>query len=301
MMPQNPLSNPKAWENYFKDIVRLHYKPANYFDVPDKHVGDFGIECFTHSGHVFQCYLPEQSSDIAKLVTAQKKKINSDIKKITVDNVAECQKLFGELKVTRWILATPFHESARLAQFCAEKSLDVRNLNVPYIDKEFQIMVHTERDYPQESFSLKKTNYQLSLDLDSVTSEKALAWIDINSTFLEKLDLKLPKIDPSKVVERKNFLIQKYLDYQNLLELLKNDWIDIYQVIFRCIQNREDNLVGQFMLSPDSTLPSHVMKEEINQLKIDITDEIKTLKGTDLEKITWGVISDWLIRCPLDF
>jgi hypothetical protein len=33
----------------------------------------------------------------------------------------------------------------------------------------------------------------------------------------------------------------------------------------------------------------------------NIIEEVKSFKGTDLEKIKWGVIADWLIRCPLDF
>ncbi|MGB0733692.1 MAG: hypothetical protein ACPGPF_07995, partial [Pontibacterium sp.] len=106
-MTVDPTSDPKSWENYFKDIIRVHYQPANYNDVPDKHAGDFGIECYTLNGHVFQCYLPEQVADVGKLVDAQKSKIRKDIKKFTVDNVSELTTLFGDLKISRWILATP--------------------------------------------------------------------------------------------------------------------------------------------------------------------------------------------------
>lgn len=122
-MYANPDSDPKMWEEYFKSIVRMHYKPANYCDLPDTHGGDFGIECYTLNGHVFQCYRPEQFADVDKLVKAQRKKISNDIKKFSVDNVKDFKELFGPLKISRWILATPYNKSAKLRSYCSQKSV----------------------------------------------------------------------------------------------------------------------------------------------------------------------------------
>lgn len=300
-MYTDPNSDPKTWEAYFKSIIRMHYKPANYCDVPDEHGGDFGIECYTLNGYVFQCYRPEQSSDIEKLHKAQIKKISTDIKKFTTKNSSELAKLFGDLKISRWILCTTHNRSAKLRQYCTIKSLEVRKMNIPYITDDFQILVQTDKDYIQESFILKKDQFQLNIDFNETTLDGAVKFIYENVTFLEKLDLKIPKMCASKRHnETKNFLIQKYLDYQNLLDILKKEWIEIYQAVYKCIQNRENNLVGLFIVSPDMK-PSSILKEQISTLEQNISDEISTLKPADLEKITWGVISDWLIRCPLDF
>jgi len=299
---KDPKSDPKEWERYFKDIVRLHYRPANYRDVPDKHIGDFGIECYSLNGHVFQCYLPEQTSDIKKLVKAQKEKIRKDIEKLAVKNILPLIKLFGDVKISRWILATSCNESAELAQYCAEKSLEVRHHNIPYISKDFQILVHTEQDYPQEVLALRRDFYQLEIGFDNISIEKAGDWISSNSSFLSKLSLKIPKITSSEVDinNRSRFIVQKYLEYENLLETLKTEWTDIYEVIYSCIRVREENLAGRFLVS-NELLPTGIIKEEIEKLNNDIAGNVKTLKGSDLEIITWGVISDWLIRCPLDF
>ena len=137
---KDPTSSPKEWEEYFKNIVRLSYGASNYKDVPDKHVGDFGIECFTLNGHVFQCYLPEQTSDTKKLVEAQRSKINGDIAKFTNKNVEDLTKLFGKIKISRWILATNASVSAMLIQFCTQKALEVRKSGIEYISDEFEIL-----------------------------------------------------------------------------------------------------------------------------------------------------------------
>lgn len=299
----NPKNSPKDWEKYFKDIVRLHYLPANYRDVPDKHVGDFGIECYTLTGHVFQCYLPEQTADLKKLVDAQRNKINSDIKKFTDTNVVELTKLFGKIRITRWILATSANESAVMAQFCAQKSIEVRDLGISYISDDFEILIHTEIEYPKEVSSLRRENYQMSFEFNDTSLESATVWISQNSEFLSKLDMKLPKIksDPAKLIEIRTFIIQKYLDYQNLMDLLRLEWASIYSVVFNCIQHRENSLIGRFILDDGKTLPGEVIKDEMMKLHNNISEEVKSFKGTDLEKIKWGVIADWLIRCPLDF
>lgn len=299
----NPQNSPKDWENYFKNIVRLHYLPANYRDVPDKHVGDFGIECYTLSGHVFQCYLPEQVSDVKKLVDSQRNKINKDIKKFTEINVLELRKLFGEIIISRWILATSANDSAALAQFCAQKSIEVRELGISYVSHDFEILVHTESEYPKEVGFLRKETYQLNFNFNSTTTEGAVCWIDENTEFLSKLDMKLPKIkhESDRILEIRTFIIQKYLDYQNLMDLLRLEWSDIYSTVFNCIQHRENSLIGRFILDSDNILPGDVIKEEMLKLHDNILEDVKSFKGTDLEKIKWGVIADWLIRCPLDF
>ncbi|EDE2676126.1 hypothetical protein GFI46_23145 [Salmonella enterica subsp. enterica] len=299
----DPHSDPKAWESYFKSIIWLHYKPANCCDLPDSHGGDFGLECYTLNGHVFQCYLPEQSSDIDKLYKAQQKKIYNDIQKSSKDNVKQLEELFGTLKISRWILATPYNKSAKLSQYCTKKSLKVRQLGLSYVADDFQIIVQTENSYSQEAFLLRRDSYQLSLNLDDTTVEGAMEFISDNSSFLEKLNLKLPKIHDtiSRQEQIRNFLIQKFLDYQNLLDTLKKNWVDIYEIVYKCIQQRESNLVGMFMLAPSNAQPSRIMTDQIESLKKCIEEEVPTFKQADLEKITWGVISDWLIRCPLDF
>ncbi|MBC8952289.1 hypothetical protein [Xenorhabdus sp. PB62.4] len=299
----DPNSDPKVWEQYFKSIIRLHYKPANCCDMPDSQNGDFGIECYTLSGHVFQCYLPEQSSDVEKLVKAQRRKISTDILKFTKKYKSDLELLFGDIKISRWILATPYSKSSKLTQYCTQKSLRVRALNLPYVADDFQILVQTDNDYITERLLLRRGNFQLNLDIDDTTIENVVSFIEENIGFLEKLNLKLPKINSSESVQDsyRHFLIQKYLDYQNLLDELKRNWVDIYQIVYKCIQQRETNLVGLSMLSLSNAQPGEKMLKQMEVLKENIEKEIPTLKESDLEKINWGVISDWLIRCPLDF
>ncbi|MGQ2964886.1 hypothetical protein [Methylophilus sp.] len=296
----NPKNDPKTWEKYFKDILRKHYGPANIKDIPDSYGGDFGIECHTFSGHVFQCYLPEQSSDKEKLTKSQKNKIRKDIQKLTVKNREAFNVLFQDMKISRWVLATSEYLDSEMALYCAAKSSKVRQMKLPYIADDFQIILQTESDYRTEVKALQSDVYQLSLDFSPVDAEKASDWIDQNLSFLEKMDLKLPKVNPGKIAEAKSFLVQKYLGYQNLLDYLKAEWPEIHSNLNTLISNRRSYLESRF-LTDSSKQPEDVIKAELEKLKNDIVEQIPTIKRTDLELIIWGVIADWLIRCPLDF
>lgn len=294
-------TDPKAFERYFKDIVKLHYSPANYRDVPDNQGGDFGIECYTLAGHAFQCYLPEQTSDIKKLVAAQKDKINKDLKKFR-EKTKELEKLFGATKICRWILATSAHKSADVTAFCAQKSLEIRGLSLNYVASDFEVLIHTDADYRLEAEALNKQSYQLNIDFEKNTTQKVESWIDENLTFLNNLDRKLPKIigDEAQQQRTKSNLVHKYLDYQNLLARLLQDWADIYEIVITAVQNRQEYLEARFLTSPE-LLPNEVIKAELQKLDDDLTREVATLKRTDIELIKFGVVADWLIRCPLDF
>ena len=143
----------------------------------------------------------------------------------------------------------------------------------------------------------------MNIDFNSASTESAVKWIDKNVDFLAKLDMKIPKIESNKdrVQQIRTYIIQKYLDYQNLMDILRTEWSDIHSIVFNAIQYRENSLINRFILGSGDVLPGSVIQDEMRKLNDHITEEIKTFKGTDLDPIKWGVISDWLIRCPLDF
>ena len=164
-----------------------------------------------------------------------------------------------------------------------------------------QILLQTESDYKSEVKALRQYIYQLSLDFSHVDGDEADDWISQNLTFLEKMDLKLPKVvAEGKTGQSKSFLVQKYLGFQNLLDYLKAEWPDIHVKINALINNRRSYLESRF-LTDGSKQPENIIQNELQKLQNDISSEIPSLRKPDLELITWGVIADWLIRCPLDF
>lgn len=145
-------------------------------------------------------------------------------------------------------MATPEYCDSDIALYCSAKSGKVRKLGLPYISDDFQILLQTESDYKSEVKSLRQDVYQLSLDFSHVDGNEVGDWISQNLVFLEKLDLKLPKVaKQEKISESKSFLIQKYLGFQNLLDYLKIERSEIYVKINELINNRSSFLESRFL------------------------------------------------------
>jgi hypothetical protein len=48
------------WQEHVLTLLRSHYDPGQFQDVPDNHVGDFGIEGYSLDGCVYQCYAAQE-------------------------------------------------------------------------------------------------------------------------------------------------------------------------------------------------------------------------------------------------
>ena len=50
--------DPKKWEKFCERMLRNHYGNEVFFPVTDEDSGDRGIEFYTNTGLIFQCYYP---------------------------------------------------------------------------------------------------------------------------------------------------------------------------------------------------------------------------------------------------
>lgn len=71
-----------AWEELCVKCYRLRYQREHYTAIPAVQGGDAGIEGFTHSGIVHQCYCPERIYSDNELYTHQRDKLTADIEKL---------------------------------------------------------------------------------------------------------------------------------------------------------------------------------------------------------------------------
>src|SRR5580704_2897009 len=149
-------------------LLRLHYGPGQFVDVPAKHGGDFGIEGFSRDGCAYQCYAAEEPLATNDLYEKQRDKITMDLFKF-VKNRLHLIKLFTTTKISRWILMVPRFESTRLIQHAGKKAEEVRASNLPYVVVDFQVCVETDDLFAVERAALLKNGLtQVSLPLTHV-------------------------------------------------------------------------------------------------------------------------------------
>ena len=141
VIPYSSQMSGDEWQALVIQLLSLKYR-EDFKEIPDKHKGDFGLEGFTVDGCAFQCYSPEPGGDVADVARRHKKKLNADIAKFR-DNSTELSKIFGPVKIRRWLLIVPDHCSAEVVQHSEKKAAEVRAITppLPYVDIEFHVIV----------------------------------------------------------------------------------------------------------------------------------------------------------------
>ena len=49
-----------SWEDFCQQCLKIRYRDEKYQEIPAHFGGDMGIEGFTRTGKVFQCYCPDE-------------------------------------------------------------------------------------------------------------------------------------------------------------------------------------------------------------------------------------------------
>src|SRR5437588_2907309 len=132
----------EEWQNWANKLLTCHYGPTNYQKVPDNDRGDSGIEGFTITeGHAYQAYGCEgEPLKTADRYEKHRDKVTEDINKF-IQNQAILSKIFGLVKITRWVLFVPYFDSKEIVIHASKKTTEVLDAKLPYVSDTFRVSV----------------------------------------------------------------------------------------------------------------------------------------------------------------
>ena len=292
------------WQQYVLLLLKTHYGPASFQEIPDKDRGDCGLEGFSRNGDgaAYQCYCHDEPLSIADVTTKQKTKVTRDLKKLK-DNGMALQAVLGGVKIDRWILVVPRFDSKELLAHTTKKAAEIRKAALPYVTTTFQIQVIKDDHFAVERAVLfdsgaKKINYQVNDPPDADVQ----AWAGSNDPLVQKLDQKIGRLKTVPAVSRtpvREQFLRHYVTGQNLVEQLRVDHPEIHARLLTCQKNRERYLVTASLLtSAESPL---ILQKVISDYQSELDREVKGLSDSNTECLAHGTVADWLLRCPLDF
>lgn len=290
------------WQDHVKLLVKRYYGPGEYVEVPDKDGGDCGLEGFSRTaGHLYQCYAANEPCSIAELTSRQQKKITRDLTKF-VDNAGKLQQLFGYTKISRWILMVPHFDSKRLVEHTTKKTKEIREKQLPYTTEDFYVHVDTDECFEAEKkllsgLGLVRTN----IDVDPVEAHEISGWSENNPTDFSTLNTKVHRL-PTLVTDEdraifRDMIITRYLEGQNALDKLNARFPEQYEQVRLAKAHRETFLAAQCMLL--SNAAHEVLSSTLASFNRELVTKIIGISELTAERLTWGTVSDWMIRCPL--
>lgn len=287
------------WEDYCQKLLRLRY--SDYQEVPAQFGGDYGVEGFTRSGLVFQCYCPDEDPSGKELYEYQRDKITKDIKKL-VKNAPEIFAL-GAGIIREWHFLTPRYNSHYLLSHCRSKESEVRSKSLPTVDSAFTIYLKTEDDYIGErQIYLGTGEHLVQPSCEEPPLEELEKLLTSDNEIVLNIKMKLEKLAlaPGQLASLTRQLVGGYVVGQDELETINEKFPSTYKSVVQLKSANQSQLAIQMLSGSDNhgTILRNILQEYEKKLSSDFSG---SLSSALIIRLSTEAISDWLGRCPLDF
>ncbi|MBN9987147.1 hypothetical protein [Rhizobium laguerreae] len=293
--------NPDDWELFSLNLLQTRHGALNVHKIPAAHQGDFGIDYYcTKEAVAYQCYAVEEPIDISTRADRQKTKITRDLAKI-VANESQVGALFNEVKIKHWILLAPLHDSKEVNLHCSKKTKDMREKKCGALDETFEVAIHDLALFPAAVIANGLTSIsRVKLSVPEPTIEEVQAWTAGSSNLLANAHHKLSKrSSPENVGEAVSDATSAFLQGNALLDALRNGSPDLHEKVTIAIKSRARRL--QFAGPQGGQDASGILHAELDSLISAVQSAAPNLSIENAEQIAYGAISEWIMRCPLDF
>ncbi len=287
------------WQAFALQLVQRRHGPENVQIVPDAVSGDAGLEFFTTSGCLYQCYAPQEVSDIKKAASAMKAKAARDLRKL-VKYKEKIETILCGIPANRWILLSPFLDNKDVVAHVRKRGTALKAEGLSFLDPSFEALCHSQDDFAGEIEQLRTLSLGPSLSIDVPTSSDVTA---AGSTSIgARIDEKLARAygasaTDAQIAQRRDAYVKAHLYRENALEQLRQNHSVLWERAFQSLDAEETRLIAV----ASSTLPAEQLQESTKRIEESLTKALSTLPNGVVTQIALGTVSDWLIRCPLDF
>jgi hypothetical protein len=287
------------WEDYCQKLLKQCYE--DYQEVPSQFGGDYGIEGFTRSGLVFQCYCPDEDPSGKDLYEYQRDKITKEIKKF-IKNATKISAL-GAGIIREWHFLTPRYNSRHLVSHCRTKESEVRSKSLKTVQSGFTIWLKTEDDYISERQTLLGTSgLRVQPSGEEPPIEELEKLLTSDNEIVSNIKTKLQKLALA-TNQRANLteqLVGGYVVGQDELETLNKQVPSTYKSVIQLKSATQSQLAIRTLSCPNNhgTILKEILKEYEDKLSTNFSG---SLSSALIVRLSTEAISDWLGRCPLDF
>ncbi len=295
--------DPKKWEKFCERMLRNHYGNEVFFPVPDEDSGDRGIEFYTNTGLIFQCYYPEKKYEMKEYKRKIQKKINDDLKKLK-SNEEEIKGWIDDVMIHQWILLTPENRSKDLLTYCNRKKKETINKNISYIDKEsFSVKIETADSYPDSMlYAIKYDPSIIDIPFLDIDSEYINEWKinDSNSDFLSNISRKSKLVRGNNPDKFQDLVIKKYIQLDNFNDNLKDEHPDLYNQINDTSIALLDEISVDVAISGD-IVGKELISKIIKNNKDKFDKYSNEMSDMNIQLLPFGYLSNWIAQCFMDF
>lgn len=301
----------KRWEELCTKFYRMRYQADGFLEVPAMYRGDHGIEGYTQSGVVYQCYFPEKNYSDDDLYKHQRKKVYQDINKL-INNGKELTEI-GVPTVKEWHFVIPCYKDRRILEYCTKRKTKVlqekNTKGLDHVDQDFKIIIKVEDDFYEEMRKL----IPLENDFKYHFAQKhtgEINWEECSTEKVENIKRKLIAIiEPQgakEYEEQLNRMLKIYVSfYIKGIELL-NKLRTKDPALFEKIQSLSSSFKIDAQNRCDMNFNSTINKELFEEITTEFGNKLNSAFGEiitieSVAELKNDIVSSWLADCPMDF
>lgn len=297
---------PQQWEEYVNRLAAhdAFARGACYQRVFSQTQGDAGLEGYTTDGHAFQAYLPASGKTKRDLTNALCRKLTSDLDKLDRYSTFWSQTLAaGFLKV--WTLVVPSCTDKHVLEHARRKVEALRQKGLPFLSPDFCALVRTPEDFPTalQAISAEGLEYVRIPDGLPATDAQLRAFESERANKINDLNRKLNHLPgastPNSLERIRHNLLRQYLEYQNGLEWLRQNLPPVLDDIIARRQGLRRSIETQSLV--DERQPPERLRLTQEAFRAELDRVAPFIKSDQRGNMSWGVITEWLLECPLDF
>lgn len=292
-----------SWEEFCQVCLKLKFDKEGYQELP-AWTGDMGIEGFTRTGVAFQCYCPEEDYEPQTLYEKQRDKITNDLGKLEKNKV-ELKKYLNGILIQQWIFLTLMYKNKELVKHCLTKASEYKKKKLDILSPTFDVLIY-DVDYFVAQIPIvigtKIDRIEIDVDRDETNDIK---WRETNISLVDNAISKHNKRVPDcinkeeKVNKLTDFTIGDFLDEQQLIVKWKELNPSDYEKFLRIVGDYEKTVETLCIINTDD---NNALYEKIKlELKEKLKNGFSYLEDITLDKLTKGVMADWILRCPINF
>lgn len=293
--------NGDEWQAFALQLVQLRHGAENVQIVPDAVRGDAGLEFFTTSGCLYQCYAPQETSDVAKAASAMKAKAGRDLPKLAryKDKI---ESILSGIVANRWILLCPFLDNKEVVADVRKRGVAIKSQGLSFLGGDFEALCHCQENFTAEIEQLKMLSLgpPLSVSIPSAGDVAAVGGTSIGARIDEKLARAYgPSATDAQISSRRDAYVKAHLYRENALDQLRQNHSVLWEQAFQSLEAEETRLIA--VGTNSVTLPAEQLQASMTRIEQSLVKALPMLSVGIVTQIALGTVSDWLIRCPLDF
>jgi hypothetical protein len=298
--------NGDTWEEFCQICFKRKYEAEGYQEMPAWQ-GDLGIEGFTRTGVLFQCYCPDEEYAPDELYEKQRDKITTDLKKL-ITNEKDLISYLKTIKVKQWIFVTPGYKKKDIVRHCQEKAAEYKNLNLSILADDFDVLIYDIDFFALEIplvLDYKKRKIEINLTTEKTDTEVA-DWQTKEIPLVENAirkhgqrlsltatnrDLKINKLTQNS--------IKHFLNGNITIKIMQEKFPLDYEKFIRVISLFETKVTEMCILN---TADNNTLYKEIeNNLNTKLREAFSYIDQVTLDRLSEQVLAEWILRCPINF